>query len=106
KRLVYQVLDHILAADIDDESDLWFEGSNICEVLLGPNAQIHTAGLELPMQQGNDRLISGFIGKEIVRSKVTVGFGEIDDRLPEFAVAQPRRKCVCSIRRSAGYVSE
>src|SRR5215470_10168612 len=44
QRLVEQMLEHVLAADIQNERHLWLESDEIREVLLRPHAKINPAG--------------------------------------------------------------
>ena len=45
ERFVDQVLQHILAADIDDERDLRTDGGNVSKILFRSDAQVNAIGL-------------------------------------------------------------
>ena len=100
------MLDHVLPADVDDECDFRLERRNVREVLLRSHAKIYAATLNRLVKSRNDGLITRFIRKKIVGSKITAGLREVDDHLPEFPVRKAGRKRIGSDRRAARDISE
>ena len=84
-RFVHQVLEHGLAADIDDEGDAGLNRYEICEVLIGPHANICAAGVLF--QIGNDSLKQCLVRNKIVGVEGTTFFGKLRNHLPEGFVA-------------------
>ena len=93
-RLVHQVLEHVLAADVDDERHARMERRDVGEVLIGPHAEIHAVGRHALRELGNDFLERRFVRDEIVGSEKSVRLGEVRDHLPERAVRQLLRQVV------------
>src|SRR5437870_13715335 len=65
--LVHQVQHHVLPANIGDECQPWVKRSDVCEILIRTDTEVHTAALDLLLQFGNDVLERGFIRDEVIR---------------------------------------
>ena len=86
QRLIHQVLQHVLPPDVGDECDLWLKRQNICEILIGADTEVDTAGLELLGQSRNHVLERFFIRNEIIRPEISAGLREFGNQPPELDV--------------------
>ncbi len=69
------------------------------EVLIGPDTDVHAAGLHDALQIGNDELERVFVGDEVVGLEVAVRLRHGLHERPELGVGEPRRKCRVRGRR-------
>ena len=66
ERLEQQNIEHVLPADIDDESDLRLQRPHVREVLLGSHTKVNAAGFGELLQRRDDVLDARFIGDPVV----------------------------------------
>ena len=79
----------VAAPDVHDERDARLERGDVGEVLLGPDAEIDAALTDPRHELGNDRLVAGFVGQQVVRLELPVRFGHLFGQRPELLVRQP-----------------
>ena len=75
ERLVHQVLHHGHAPDVDDEHDARAHGRDVREILVRPDAEVHTTRRPALHELGDDLLHGELIRNQVVRLEETVGFG-------------------------------
>jgi hypothetical protein len=69
ERPVHQHLEHVLAPDVDDESEPGPERRDVGEVLLGTDADIDPAGRNGGLQRGHDDLRGVFVRHQLLRER-------------------------------------
>src|SRR5215831_9304864 len=79
QRLEHHMLDHRLPANIDDEGDLRPYLCNVCEVLLGPDADVSAARCAKLAKPGNDVQVRCLVRYEILRPEVSAVLREFVD---------------------------
>src|SRR5215467_7786575 len=77
------MLQHILAPDVDNECDAWFECSNVGEVLLWADAEIRATRLHYLFDFRNNVLKRELIRENVVPGKGTSRLRETQRHLPE-----------------------
>src|SRR5689334_12705026 len=101
------MLEKILTANVDDESNFRPDRRDIREVLLGPNADIGAASTCRTYQRWYDALKRTLVGNEVVRTEEAIRFGKLGDHLPEFGVGnfrrQPLSEGLCGWRQQRQY---
>ena len=80
---VHQVLDHRLAANVQDECDPRSQLCDIGEVLFGADSDISAAGRTELSELIDDREIRRLIGNQIVGEEVPALFGEVANQRGE-----------------------
>ena len=85
------MLQHILAANIEDNRQFRPHRNDVGEVLVRTDTEINAAGRDF-LQLFDDVLEGRFIRNEIVRAKISIRFGKFRDHVPECFVAQFRRQ--------------
>ena len=66
QRLVHQVLNQVLATDVDDERHLRRHRDKIGKVLLGTDADVDTTGCRGVLQTRHDALIAELVGDVVL----------------------------------------
>src|SRR5437867_4422616 len=77
------MLDQVLPADVEDESDLRPQCSNVRKVLFGSHSDIRALAFPSIGQIGEHALESALIRYKIVGAEGSAGFGEFRDHRPE-----------------------
>src|SRR5262249_962360 len=91
-RLVHQVQQQVLAADVDDERDPRLDGGDVGEVLVRTHANVGARGRERLLERRDDVLELHLVRDEIVGAEETVGLGEFGDEGPEGSVVELLRQ--------------
>src|SRR5262245_16924728 len=93
------MLQHHVAAGIDDKCDLRTKRCDVSEILLRPDTQIDDArGHELCEFRKND-LVRQLVGRNNLKRVASSRLRKISDQLPESSITELRREC---IRGTAG----
>src|SRR5690242_2436506 len=85
------MLDHVAAPNVEDDGDLRLQRDDVREVLLGSDAEVHTARLEGLFQPRNHRLKTRLVGKQVVGAEVSTRLRKLGVQLPKLLVGEPRR---------------
>src|SRR4051812_49235977 len=73
------MLEHVLPADVDNNGECRAGMRDICEILVGTDAQIYASGMRTLVQFVNDVQVRLLIQNEIVQIKVAFRFGPVAD---------------------------
>ena len=92
QRLVDQMLQHVLAADVDDEGDLRTNRDDVGEVLFGSDSQVDAIGPGRLLERRNHRLESGFIRQEVLGLKCAARLRRLLDQRPERRIVDLTRQ--------------
>src|SRR5262249_15721686 len=95
---VHEVFEHVVAPDIQDETDARLKCRYICKVLLRSHAEIDAAGVDLLLQDGNDGLKRIFVRHQL-QLKTAACFGKVRDDSPKFLIGQCRGK-LCTAKNT------
>ncbi len=76
ERFEEQVLEHVVAPNINHKGDVRLDPGEVGEILIRANAQISAARDVHLLQLVKDVLIGEFVRDQIVRTEVTARFGE------------------------------
>ena len=83
QRLVEEMEQQVLAADVDDERQPRPERYDVGEVLLGADTEVDAARRRAPLELGDDRLERGLVRHQVVGPEVALRLGEARDHAPE-----------------------
>src|SRR6266576_3761327 len=92
QRLIHEVLDRVLAADIDNEGDLRLKRNDVRKVLFRSDTDVCAVGFPAFRQVCEYALGRKLIGYEVVGGKVPARFGEVGYDLPKRLIAELRRQ--------------
>src|SRR5262245_7796571 len=86
------MLDHVLAANIDNEGNTRMYSRHVGEILFRPNSQIRATRRHALHQGWNDEGIAKLIRNEILRDETAAFFRRTRDKPPELCIRKPRGK--------------
>src|SRR4029453_16413181 len=86
--LVHQVLEHVVAADVDDECELWVQRCDVGKVLLRPYADVNAVSVDF-LFQGRNHELQGIFVRHVLQLEPAASFGKARPDLPKLRVAEP-----------------
>src|SRR5262249_15191598 len=88
QRLVHQMGDHVAAANVEDDRDLWLQRGDVGKVLLRADAEVNAAWTKRGDEIGDDELKPRLVRQEVIRTEVTARLREVAVELPQLTVAE------------------